>query len=197
MSCPQPANTAVASFAGTAVRSTAPVLLRTLHTSSVVPFSLQQQQAGEQLQQQQQQRDIASLHFTSSSSSATQQQDPSLPTVQINRDSTSVIITPPQSSPFYHPQNPSRTLNNIWLRDNCPCPKCFHAPTRQKLHVTDQIPRDMSVSSVQVYEHGLEVTWSKGLDISHVEYEEQGEEALLRAQPGHQSFYPWEMILTR
>ncbi|KAG0067582.1 hypothetical protein BGZ89_005899 [Linnemannia elongata] len=125
-------------------------------------------------------------------------QDPTLPTVQINRDSTSLIITPPASSPLHHPNQSTPTtftFDNIWLRDNCPCPKCVHSSTRQKLHLTEQVPKDISVSSIQVCQHGLEVTWSRGLLV--LTGDEGREEEKLKAQPGHQSFYPWEMILTR
>ncbi|KAK3819146.1 MAG: hypothetical protein JOS17DRAFT_757201 [Linnemannia elongata] len=125
-------------------------------------------------------------------------QDPTLPTVQINRDSTSLIITPPISPLLGHPNQSTPTtftLDNVWLRDNCPCPKCVHSSTRQKLHLTEQVPKNMSVSSIQVCQHGLEVTWSRGLQV--LTGDEGGEEERLKAQPGHQSFYPWEMILTR
>ncbi|KAF9929882.1 hypothetical protein FBU30_001131 [Linnemannia zychae] len=98
-------------------------------------------------------------------------QDPSLPNVQITRDSTSVVITPPASSPFFRPESPSLTFDNIWLRDNCPCPKCVHATTQKKLHSTEQIPQEISVSSIQIYPHGLEITWSKGLRILGAEGE--------------------------
>ncbi|KAK3842781.1 MAG: hypothetical protein J3R72DRAFT_126734 [Linnemannia gamsii] len=164
----------------------------------------------------------AHLSFSSSTSESSphqHQQDPTLPTVQITRDSTSLIITPPRGSRFSASHTSShetssttittataRTLEYTWLRDNCPCPKCLHAPTRQKLHSTEQVPRDISVSSIQVYEHGLEVTWSKGLQIPQTKTGVVGEEGdedvskealLLKAQPGHQSFYPWEMIFAR
>ncbi|KAG0044521.1 hypothetical protein BGZ83_010260 [Gryganskiella cystojenkinii] len=117
------------------------------------------------------------------------QYQPDLPTITIAKDSASVMVTPPPSSKYYRPHQPSTTLNPIWLRDNCPCPKCIHPSTRQKLHASSQVPLDITVSSVQVYPEGLELTWSKGL-------EDVGDwEEPAKAKPGHTSLYPWEMIL--
>lgn len=56
------------------------------------------------------------------------------------------------------------------------------------------------MSSIQVCQHGLEVTWARGLQVLKGEGSEGevGEEARVKSQPGgHQSFYPWEMIFTR
>jgi len=58
---------------------------------------------------------------------------------------------------------------------------------------------DISVSSVQIYPDGLELTWSKGLlleaDVDTDGVAEGRDEALAKARPGHKSLYPWEMIL--
>ncbi|KAF9946738.1 hypothetical protein BGZ72_011190 [Mortierella alpina] len=113
-----------------------------------------------------------------------------LPTVHIAKDASgSVTLQPHKGSAFYRAHQPSTTLNNIWLRDNCPCPECIHPSTRQKLHASTQIPLDIEVSSHRVLPEGLEISWSKGLD-------DVGEwEDPAKAQPGHTSLYPWEMIL--
>ena len=87
-----------------------------------------------------------------------------MPTIQIAKDATSVTISPLKGSQYYRPEQPTTTLNPIWLRDNCPWPLCIHPSTRQKLHASSQVPLDISVSLVQVYPEGLELTWSKGLD---------------------------------
>ncbi|KAG0370076.1 hypothetical protein BC939DRAFT_449895 [Gamsiella multidivaricata] len=117
------------------------------------------------------------------------QQD-ALPTVQILQGSSGdITIAPPQGSAFHRSHQPTTTLNTLWLRDNCPCPECIHPSTRQKLHASSQIPLDIKVASHRVLPEGLELSWSKGL-------EDVGDwEDPAKAQPGHKSLYPWEMIL--
>ncbi|KAG9072098.1 hypothetical protein KI688_006322 [Linnemannia hyalina] len=222
----QPTNTALASSA--ALRSLLPAIaatttstpIRQVHTTSgsVSTFSSSSNLEDQFLQQQR--RELATrasrpVHIHEHTFSAetiannidvdsdylapfsTPEQE-LLPTVQINRDSTSLIITRPLSSQPHHPNQStptSFTLDNVWLRDNCPCPKCVNTSTRQKLHLTEQVPKDISVSSIQVCQQGLKVTWSRGLQV--LTGDEGGEEERLKAQPGHPSFYPWEMLLTR
>ncbi|KAG9327394.1 hypothetical protein KVV02_005970 [Mortierella alpina] len=127
-----------------------------------------------------------------------QEQHTNLPTVQITKDSTSVLVTSPRESKYYRPERPTASLNSLWLRDNCPCSKCIDPTTRQKLHASSQVPADISVSSVQIYPDGLELTWSKGLLVD-VEggavVVGQRDEELAKSRPGHKSLYPWEMIL--
>ncbi|KAF9275639.1 hypothetical protein BGZ68_010633 [Mortierella alpina] len=125
-----------------------------------------------------------------------QPQPTNLPTVQITKDSASVLVTSPKGSKYYRPDRPTASLNSLWLRDNCPCPKCIDPTTRQKLHASSQVPADISVSSVQIYPEGLELTWSKGLLLEGraVDVGERDEE-LAKTRSGHKSLYPWEMIL--
>ncbi|KAF9955094.1 hypothetical protein BGZ70_010347 [Mortierella alpina] len=118
-----------------------------------------------------------------------------LPTVQITKDSTSVLVTSSKGFKYYRPDRPTASLNSLWLRDNCPCPKCIDPTTRQKLHASSQVPVDISVSSVQIYPDGLELTWSKGLLLDVDSDVVGGDEEMAKARPGHKSLYPWEMIL--
>jgi len=48
---------------------------------------------------------------------------------------------------------------NVWLRDHCRCPKCYHPETRQRLVNTFAIPVDIQPRSIQVNENGLTVIW--------------------------------------
>ncbi|KAF9526372.1 hypothetical protein CPB83DRAFT_466620 [Crepidotus variabilis] len=64
--------------------------------------------------------------------------------------------------------------HNIWLRDHCRCPKCFHAVTKQRIFNTFDIPRDIAPMSVNAKPSGLEVVWPD--KVSHV------------------SFYPWTWL---
>ncbi|CAM0135485.1 hypothetical protein VKS41_005130 [Umbelopsis sp. WA50703] len=48
---------------------------------------------------------------------------------------------------------------NVWLRDHCRCPKCFHPQTLQRLVNTFAIPQDIRPKSVQATENGLTIVW--------------------------------------
>ncbi|TRM64864.1 hypothetical protein BD626DRAFT_399658 [Schizophyllum amplum] len=50
-------------------------------------------------------------------------------------------------------------FHNIWLRDHCRCPKCFHPVTKQRLVNTFEIPADISPMKVEAKFEGLEVHW--------------------------------------
>lgn len=129
-----------------------------------------------------------SAPFTSPAATSTATaEDQALPTVHIKKDNSGNIeIHPAAGSKYLHP---TTTLHSLWLRDNCPCPECIHPTTRQKLHASTQLPLDIGVTSHRVLPEGLEIVWSKGL-------EDVGDwEAPAKAQPGHVSVYPWEMIL--
>ena len=66
------------------------------------------------------------------------------------------------------------TSHNIWLRDHCRCPECFHPKTKQRLLDTFAIPADIQPESVESTTEGLLVHW----------------------QPdGHTSLYPWRWLM--
>ncbi|KAF9048684.1 hypothetical protein BJ165DRAFT_1461737 [Panaeolus papilionaceus] len=65
-------------------------------------------------------------------------------------------------------------FHNIWLRDHCRCPKCFHPVTKQRLFNTFEIPKDITPLAVESKPAGLEVTWP--------------------SQESHVSFYPWSWL---
>ncbi|KAG0230215.1 hypothetical protein BGW42_001082 [Actinomortierella wolfii] len=124
-------------------------------------------------------------------SATSHKHDPSsnMPTVELSDDKTTLKLTPPPSSGYYRAHAPTTMLDALWLRDNCPCEACIHPSTRQKLHTSSQVPLDITISSLESHPAGLKLTWSKGL-------EDVGEwEDPAKGQPGHVSFYPWEMIL--
>ncbi|KAJ6612297.1 hypothetical protein B0H10DRAFT_2053133 [Mycena sp. CBHHK59/15] len=62
-------------------------------------------------------------------------------------------------------------FHNIWLRDHCRCPQCFHAITKQRLINTFEIPPDITPSKVEPTADGLQVSWPS-------------------SEP-HVSLYPW------
>lgn len=65
-------------------------------------------------------------------------------------------------------------FHNIWLRDHCRCPKCFHPVTKQRLLNTFEIPTDIAPLHIEAKADGLEVTWP--------------------SQDPHVSLYPWSWL---
>lgn len=49
--------------------------------------------------------------------------------------------------------------HNIWLRDHCRCPHCYHPSTKQRLLNTFEIAPDMQPTSVESTTEGLLVHW--------------------------------------
>lgn len=51
-----------------------------------------------------------------------------------------------------------------WLRDSCQCPECVHPSTRQKLHRTTDVPKDVhpATDGVRYSDSAVEITWSSG-----------------------------------
>ncbi|OAX41986.1 Trimethyllysine dioxygenase [Rhizopogon vinicolor AM-OR11-026] len=76
---------------------------------------------------------------------------------------------------LWSPQSWSR-FHNIWLRDHCRCPDCFHPITMQRLVNTFEIPPDIKPIHVQGTTEGLEVVWP-GLNTET-----------------HSSVYPWDWL---
>ncbi|XP_071533091.1 gamma-butyrobetaine dioxygenase-like isoform X3 [Panulirus ornatus] len=52
----------------------------------------------------------------------------------------------------------------VWLRDNCRCPSCFHAPSNSRTHLIDNLDLNTQPTSVQVLSEGkeVEVVWNDG-----------------------------------
>ncbi|KAK9465817.1 hypothetical protein V1512DRAFT_264795 [Lipomyces arxii] len=75
----------------------------------------------------------------------------------------------------YIPWNNGATsaYHNIWLRDSCQCPECFHPITKQRLLDTFKIPDSVSPDMVEAEEAGLKIKW---------------------AYDRHESFYHWDWL---
>ncbi|KAG6910252.1 hypothetical protein DXG01_012063 [Tephrocybe rancida] len=65
-------------------------------------------------------------------------------------------------------------FHNIWLRDHCRCPECFHPVTKQRLLDTFSIPHDITPVRVDPKIEGLEVSWP--------------------STDSHISLYPWSWL---
>jgi gamma-butyrobetaine dioxygenase len=62
------------------------------------------------------------------------------------------------------------SLPYAWLRDACPCPRCVHPSTRQKLFQTGDLPPDIAPAQgpvPEVRDGALHVRWSDGHDSSY------------------------------
>ncbi|KAG8935363.1 hypothetical protein FRC02_008168 [Tulasnella sp. 418] len=66
--------------------------------------------------------------------------------------------------------------HNIWLRDHCRCPSCYHPITKQRLVDTFEIQPDIEPTHVESKLEGLEVVWP--------------------SSPPHVSLYPWSWLKT-
>ncbi|KAJ7284653.1 hypothetical protein C8J57DRAFT_1289241 [Mycena rebaudengoi] len=64
--------------------------------------------------------------------------------------------------------------HNIWLRDHCRCPECFHAITKQRLVNTFEISPDITPTHVEPTADGLKVSWPSSIP--------------------HISMYPWSWL---
>ncbi|KIL59573.1 hypothetical protein M378DRAFT_14705 [Amanita muscaria Koide BX008] len=63
-------------------------------------------------------------------------------------------------------------FHNVWLRDHCRCPQCFHPITKQRLLDTFAILPDLTPFNVTATTDGLQVTWPDA----------------------HVSLYPWSWL---
>ncbi|KAF7327436.1 hypothetical protein MKEN_00321500 [Mycena kentingensis (nom. inval.)] len=87
-----------------------------------------------------------------------------LPTISTSADKVSVGWDTRTWSRFH----------NIWLRDHCRCPACFHQITKQRLVNTFDIPPGIAPSKAEPTSDGLLLTWPS-------------------SQP-HESLYPWSWL---
>jgi gamma-butyrobetaine dioxygenase len=54
-------------------------------------------------------------------------------------------------------------LPNVWLRDNCRCPKCRHPGNGQKLYEITDLPADLTAIEAMVApDHSVKMLWSDG-----------------------------------
>ncbi|KAF9453445.1 Trimethyllysine dioxygenase [Macrolepiota fuliginosa MF-IS2] len=117
-------------------------------------------------------------HFTGSfgpaavSTQRTSFDDSALSTPDVN-DLPIVGIDEREVSVGWNTKTWSR-FHNIWLRDHCRCPQCFHPITKQRLLNTFDIPPDIRPLGIASTHEGLEVTWQS-------------------LEP-HVSFYPWSWL---
>ncbi len=52
--------------------------------------------------------------------------------------------------------------HRYWLRDNCACPQCFLALTREQVFEIVDAPADLAVAQVSAEAEGLKISWSDG-----------------------------------
>ncbi|KAJ1506425.1 hypothetical protein HMI54_005091 [Coelomomyces lativittatus] len=53
-------------------------------------------------------------------------------------------------------------LHAIWLRDHCPCSKCYHSVTHQRLLETSEISKQLTPKSISELNDSIEIQWQDG-----------------------------------
>ncbi|KAI9734679.1 MAG: hypothetical protein M1834_002280 [Cirrosporium novae-zelandiae] len=54
----------------------------------------------------------------------------------------------------------SHVFSHMWLRDNCPCPKCIHPYTRQKLVEVFSMKTPPQIDQVEMERSSIHILWS-------------------------------------
>lgn len=112
---------------------------------------------------------------------------PALPGVNTDTASRSVYIT--------WASGITSKFHNVWLRDHCRCPSCYHPTTKQRLLNTFEIPTDVEPLSTEATTEGLTVVWP-------LLPSERGEGTKSSVEGGgeggkgvHESVYPWRWLM--
>ncbi|KAE8215598.1 hypothetical protein CF327_g1127 [Tilletia walkeri] len=136
-----------------------------------------------------QQRSLASLATTSPSAPAQQQSYPHLPSVAQHDRKVGITWASGLQSKYH----------NVWLRDHCRCPSCYHPTTKQRLLDTFSIPEGIRPDAIEATTEGLQVTWpakpflqqstSSSSSQSNNDADQQPQ------QHQHISLYPWRWLM--
>ncbi|KAJ2914081.1 hypothetical protein MD484_g6345, partial [Candolleomyces efflorescens] len=113
-------------------------------------------------------RSFASVAQTQTPATAT------APLPEINTDHLPIVSSDPKQVAVGWDTRTWSRFHNIWLRDHCRCPRCFHSITKQRLLNTFQIPADIAPLRVSPTPEGLEVVWN--------------------STDTHTSLYPWSWL---
>lgn len=147
---------------------------------------------------------VQSAPATSSSASSTTNSypdgGPATPGVTTDAKSRSVYIT--------WASGITSKFHNIWLRDHCRCPQCYHPTTKQRLLNTFEIAPDSQPISAEATTEGLLIHWpllpsertatassspssSTAAAASDVSHDSAGAGVV----PRHPSLYPWRWLM--
>ncbi|SPO46427.1 related to trimethyllysine hydroxylase [Moesziomyces antarcticus] len=133
---------------------------------------------------------------TASSSASASYSDggPAVPGVTTDAKSRAVYIT--------WASGITSKFHNIWLRDHCRCPQCYHPTTKQRLLNTFEIAPDAQPISAEATTEGLLVHWpllpsERAAQPAAPEPAQGTEEAAgeSAAGPQHPSLYPWRWLM--
>ncbi|PWN19040.1 Trimethyllysine dioxygenase [Microstroma glucosiphilum] len=85
--------------------------------------------------------------------------------------------------------------HNIWLRDHCRCPSCYHPKTKQRLLNTFAISPKIRPISVEATNEGLQILWplEHSSDPSHPEHSSSSSSSE-SAHDSHAALYPWKWL---
>ncbi len=73
-----------------------------------------------------------------------------------------VVALPDALELRWRDERPAQRLTLLWLRDHCPCARCRHPATTQRLHDTCAIPADLTARTVALEDGGsaLRIEWA-------------------------------------
>ncbi|CAD5118832.1 DgyrCDS7510 [Dimorphilus gyrociliatus] len=84
------------------------------------------------------------------------------PDVLLYRKFATRIVDFTSSSVHLRYKGKIKEVNNIWLRDNCHCPKCFNNNTKQKIIIPPIIPSKIRAIQADINGTQLNITWGDG-----------------------------------
>ena len=141
----------------------------------------------------------SSSSASSTASSTYSDGGPATPGVTTDSKSRSVYIT--------WASGITSKFHNIWLRDHCRCPQCYHPTTKQRLLNTFEIAPDAEPLSAEATTEGLLIHWpllpseraasaptpssSKSADASS----DAASSASSATTQQHPSLYPWRWLM--
>ncbi|PYH88215.1 trimethyllysine dioxygenase TmlH [Aspergillus ellipticus CBS 707.79] len=71
------------------------------------------------------------------------------------------VVNMPLGNDATHQARRTR-FGSLWLRDHCPCPKCVHPDTRQRIVDTFSIPEDIRPLNITRAQGIITINWSDG-----------------------------------
>ncbi|SNX85609.1 related to trimethyllysine hydroxylase [Melanopsichium pennsylvanicum] len=141
----------------------------------------------------------SSTSSTSSAASTYSDGGPATPGVTTDSKSRSVYIT--------WASGITSKFHNMWLRDHCRCPQCYHPTTKQRLLNTFEIAPDVEPISAEATTEGLLVHWpllpseraaiapsSKPVEAS-ADASDANASGTGFTTPHHPSLYPWRWLM--
>lgn len=89
----------------------------------------------------------------------------------------------------------TRLSHNLWLRDHCRCPKCYHPQTKQRQLDTFSIAPDLKPLGVEATAEGLLVFWPRSqIDDGGAAASSSDSSVEPAGDTSHPALYPWSWL---